>query len=113
MSDLVGDILNGSELAYWVAGSLSLILALLIWGMTAKIWMACLFAPSTFFGALSGVYAGRELGIRLHDVQEADVVLWSCAGIIVAIALLLVVMRLLYMLGEPRKGIIAPGPVTR
>jgi hypothetical protein len=113
MSDLVGDILNASELAYWIGGTLTLIAGLLVWIMSEQIWMASLFAPVSFFGALTGVYVGRETAIRLHNVQEGDVVLWSCVGMIVASGIMLVIMRLLYALGQPKTGFTKADPVSR
>lgn len=113
MSDLVGNIMNASELAYWVAGLMAIIAGILVWIMSAQVWMACIFGPASFFGALTGVYVGRESAVRLHNVIEGDIVLWCAVGMIVTSGVLLVIMRLLYWATEPRKGVVRPGPVTR
>lgn len=113
MADLIADILNVSTLAYWVGGTLAVSAGILVMSMTSLLWLSSLAVTFSFFGAITGVYCFREWGIYLASDKNAHLVLAACAGMLVGMLLLMVVVRGLYMIAEWTQPEVKRAPATR
>ncbi len=111
MTDIITDILNAKDTAWYVACTLALAAATLVMSTSELIWLTTIAAGFSFFGALSGVYALDQAGINLASDKDAHIVLSATLGMVVGMVLCLAFVRAIYTVSEWMKPSPKTGPV--
>jgi hypothetical protein len=77
-----------------IAFVLTFLAALIIKSATDSTSLAALFVPALGFGCLVGVYSFKMAGVALSSSKDANVIAAAGIGMVVALVLMLIVVRI-------------------
>ncbi len=90
----LSDIAMADTSSYWIVATLTFLVVLVMRAMLPVKGLAFVFAPAIFWGGLSGIYAMREAGLVIATEPAANDVATATLGMIVAVVIMLLLVRL-------------------
>jgi hypothetical protein len=92
---VMGDIAMADSLSYWLVGALTALVFAVMRAMLPVKSLAFVLAPAVFWGGLSGIYTLSLLGIYFTTDKSANVIVSAAIGMVAALFLMIVLLRLL------------------
>ena len=94
MPEFLREIISVDLFTVLVVGVLSTWAGIIIRHMSESTFLALIFTPAIGFGALTGIYACRELEIVFSTNQNSNLITSLSIGMIVAMFIMLLVTRI-------------------
>lgn len=113
LTDLLQSILAADTFSYIVVGVLAVLASVMVKAMTESWPLTILFAPVIWFLALAGIYACREANVVFTTDHESNIILSAGVGMIAAVGLMLLLVRIGFLMGEQRKPVHRTSPRIR
>jgi hypothetical protein len=113
LTDILSDILAADTFTWVVVSFLAVLAGVMIKAMTDSLALTLLFTPMFAFGALAGIYACREVGLVFTTEHESNVILTAGVGMVAAVALMLLLVRLGFLVSHQSKPVQRPSPRLR
>jgi hypothetical protein len=111
---VLSDISMADSTSYWIVGSLTLLVFVVMRAMLPVKSLAIVFAPVIFWGGLCGIYGMRELGFVASSERSANIVATATIGMVVALVIVMLIVRFIEAATRIRKAPVAtPVPVPR
>jgi hypothetical protein len=92
---VLGDIAMADSMSYWLVGSLTALVFVVMRAMLPVKGLSLILAPAVFWGGLSGIYTLSMLGIHFTSEKSSNVILSAAIGMIVALIATIFLLRLL------------------
>jgi hypothetical protein len=113
LSDILRDSFAADTFSYIVVGFLAVLAGVMVKAMTDSWPLTILFTPVIWFCALAGIYACRVAGLIFTPDRESNLILSAGAGMVVAVALMLLLVRIGFLMGDQRKPVRRASPRIR
>jgi ABC-type uncharacterized transport system permease subunit len=111
---VLGDIASADGLTYGIVAALTLIVFVIMRTMLPVKSLAIAFAPAIFLGGLAGDYAASIWGFVVVTEKSANIAAGAALGMIAALVVMVVLMRLFDWMTRSRKPFEAtPVPAPR
>lgn len=93
--DILSNIAMADSTSYWVVFALTGLVFVLMRAMLPVKSLSFVLAPAVFWGGLTGIYALATLGVHFTSLKSANAVLSATIGMVVALIVMVVLLRLL------------------
>lgn len=103
---VLSDISMADQASYWMVGTLTLLVVVVMRAMLPVKSLSLIFAPVIFWGGLTGIYTARMAGFVAMSDKNANIVATSALGMIAAMVLLILLMRFIQAVTVIRKPLV-------
>lgn len=104
-------IAMADTMSYWIVGSLTFAVFVVMRAMLPVKALAIVFAPFIFWGGLAGIYAGTHVGLSLSHDKASNIVVTSAFGMVAALLVMMLLTRLVDAMMRIRRPLTSGSPV--